>query len=182
MKRRHKGSARVGPGKFLRSKTRRADSEAGRVCGCPCEDDWRCYAVAPPRAPHATARATRCEHGAPRNVTASVAAGSACRFYRASATTDDGSGAGAAEPSAERSAPRPTELRRRAASASLPLLQSFVDHQVSRRGSGRPSGAPCAPPARVAFSTDAPPGHPPLPKTGCNPLVPHEENVHAGYA
>lgn len=126
--------------RFRWSRTARAFS------GCPCEDDWRCYAVAPPRAPHATTRATRCEHGASRSVAARMAAGGACRFYRASATTDYGSGAGAAEPLAERSAPRPIEIRHRAASVGLPLLQGLVDHRASRRGSGRPSGAPCAPP------------------------------------
>ena len=121
IERRHKGSARVGPGKFLRSKTRRAGSEAGRVSGCPCEYDCRCYTAAL-LALRYESRGANMEH--PRNVTTSAAAGSACRLYRVSATTNDDLGAVAAEPSAERSAPYPNEICRRAASPSLLLLQS----------------------------------------------------------
>ena len=50
----------------------------------------------------------RYEHATFGNTTARDAAGSAYRFYLASATTSDGLGAGAAEPLAKRSAPRPT--------------------------------------------------------------------------
>ena len=151
--RRHEGSARVGPGKFLRSKTRRARSEflgalarttaGATLCAlrAPCSD-------AACRTTHRCREVSRCRgRGAGLKP--------ALHYFDVARTIGVRSGPGAAKPPAGR---RNEYRPRGAASVSWPHYWAWSDTDERQRAGGRPSGAACGPSCGVAPFTLPIPG------------------------